>query len=679
MNSSPLAPFPTHSLASIVIALVLAAFLWSGPLPAEENPAIHSVIVQGLSEAQLGELAELLEIESTHRLGVIRAVAFAVPGSKLGDLERSVVARGGRLFRTGAVRTSSATVEVLRDDFESSSFKGSVGSRAWLAPWEENDPPVGDDDDDDDDDDDERSRPGPADGQVRVVGGALVLDDAPNTGGSPSATRRADLAGATAVTLSFDFETTSGVDTSDEVSVEVSSDGSHFVVLEALRGFDGSASETRTYDLSGYASSETAIRFRVTSKYGGSNEFFRVTDLQMSFVPPAAPAMTGPEATVEERFDAGFDGSAGDLWSGPWVELDPEKVGSSKGSVRIAGKRLRLDDRPDSGTEPSLSRRAVAPSGAELASIAFDWETSSGVDREDAAGLQISTDGGATFTTLREITGLEGRNVGSEVVELPESASSEVVVRFAVLNLYGGSDEYFYVDDVVVKAVADVVATPTPGGDDAGSSEDSSDDVETPTPETSSAALLPCDITQDPNSWWYNPYTCFPSLIGADRVHDAGITGRGVTIAFLDTGLFSHYNILYGADGHYRLRSQYDAQRDYEYRWDFVPSDAHGHGGHVASVALSSVLADNGRYNGVAPDADVVSIKAFGSSGSGSYADVIRGIGWAVENKDRYGIDVLNLSISADARSRYWDDPLNQAVMAAWEAGIVVVASAGNT
>ena len=49
-----------------------------------------------------------------------------------------------------------------------------------------------------------------------------------------------------------------------------------------------------------------------------------------------------------------------------------------------------------------------------------------------------------------------------------------------------------------------------------------------------------------------------------------------------------------------------------------------------------------------------------------------------VTNRSRYDIRVVNLSFSAPPQSHYWDDPLNQAVMAAWQAGIVVVASAGN-
>ena len=67
-----------------------------------------------------------------------------------------------------------------------------------------------------------------------------------------------------------------------------------------------------------------------------------------------------------------------------------------------------------------------------------------------------------------------------------------------------------------------------------------------------------------------------------------------------------------------------------------------------------------------------MAVKAFDEHGQGTYADVIRGLDWIVANREAYGIRVLNLSFSAEPQSYYWDDPLNQAVMAAWQAGIVV-------
>ena len=106
--------------------------------------------------------------------------------------------------------------------------------------------------------------------------------------------------------------------------------------------------------------------------------------------------------------------------------------------------------------------------------------------------------------------------------------------------------------------------------------------------------------------------------------------------------------------------------------------DENGHGTHVASVAVNSRRI-GGLFNGIAPDANLVVVKAFDKKGEGNYADVIRGLDFVLRNKDRLGIRVVNLSFSAPPRSAYFDDPLNQTVMRVWQAGIVVVASAGNT
>jgi len=82
---------------------------------------------------------------------------------------------------------------------------------------------------------------------------------------------------------------------------------------------------------------------------------------------------------------------------------------------------------------------------------------------------------------------------------------------------------------------------------------------------------------------------------------------------------------------------------------------------------------------GVAPGANIVAVRAFDAEGSGRYIDVIKAIAWVVAHRDEYAIRVLNLSFSGEPSTRYWQDPLNQAVMAAWRAGIVVVAAAGNS
>jgi len=172
------------------------------------------------------------------------------------------------------------------------------------------------------------------------------------------------------------------------------------------------------------------------------------------------------------------------------------------------------------------------------------------------------------------------------------------------------------------------------------------------------------------------PSTYFPTLVEANRLHGQNILGTGVTIAILDTG---HWTSAAGLSktpsNQNKLLAGYDAIRNRM----VSPSDASGHGTHITGIAMSSNLASDGTYQGVAPGANLVSIAAFGANGGGTYFDVIRGIAWAVVNKNTYNIRVLNCSFSAPPQSYYWDDPLNQAIMRAWQAGIVVVAAAGNT
>ena len=188
--------------------------------------------------------------------------------------------------------------------------------------------------------------------------------------------------------------------------------------------------------------------------------------------------------------------------------------------------------------------------------------------------------------------------------------------------------------------------------------------------------------------------TVYPTLVGAQLLHSEGITGRNVTVAVLDTGWDNFGAVSLDTAGEWRVYDSYDAIQDvivglpwrgpvyYPSSWG--ENDSNGHASHVMSIALSSgntnfEAPQDGLYNGIAPDAGLVVVKAFDASGQGTYSDVIRGIDWVVQNQPTYDIRVLNCSFSAPARSHYWEDPLNQAIMAAWRAGIVVVASAGNS
>ena len=164
-------------------------------------------------------------------------------------------------------------------------------------------------------------------------------------------------------------------------------------------------------------------------------------------------------------------------------------------------------------------------------------------------------------------------------------------------------------------------------------------------------------------------------MSNAEALHNNYIFGDGVTIAVVDSGFKSLTGLRQDAYGRNRVYGTYDA---IENKIANNYNDGSGHGTHVASLASNSERDAYGRYYGLAPNARLISIKAFNDLGKGNYADIIRGIEWAITYKDAFNIRVLNLSFSAEPRSLYWHDPLNQAVMRAWQAGIVIVTSAGN-
>lgn len=163
---------------------------------------------------------------------------------------------------------------------------------------------------------------------------------------------------------------------------------------------------------------------------------------------------------------------------------------------------------------------------------------------------------------------------------------------------------------------------------------------------------------------------------GAAQLHASGITGRGVTIAFLDTGIWPNNGVATNTAGSPAILQGYDAIRNV--LGVSKALDESGHGTHVMSVATSATRGLDGTYAGIAPDASRIAVKAFDAAGRGSYANVIRGLDWILANRAQFNIRIVNLSFGATPQSFYWNDPLARAVMRLWEAGIVVVASAGN-
>ncbi len=136
--------------------------------------------------------------------------------------------------------------------------------------------------------------------------------------------------------------------------------------------------------------------------------------------------------------------------------------------------------------------------------------------------------------------------------------------------------------------------------------------------------------------------------------------GKGITIAFLDTGICNIYD----------FQNRILCFKDFINK-KTMPYDDNGHGCHVAGISSG-----NGKYSGIAPLSNIVMLKTLNSEGKGNAADVLMGIKWLEENHKKSNIRIVNMSIGTGAETE--NDPLVAAVERLWDKGIVVVTAAGN-
>jgi len=154
-----------------------------------------------------------------------------------------------------------------------------------------------------------------------------------------------------------------------------------------------------------------------------------------------------------------------------------------------------------------------------------------------------------------------------------------------------------------------------------------------------------------------------------------GHAGRGVTIAFLDSGFYAHPDLVHPRD---RILHYHDLTRPRSRREALEQGDdSSWHGMMTSVVACGNGWLSGGLYRGLASAAQLVLVKA-GSARRIRHDDIRRGLEWVVRHRRRFGIRVVNVSCGGDYEASYLEDGLSQAAEAATRAGLLVVAAAGN-
>lgn len=158
------------------------------------------------------------------------------------------------------------------------------------------------------------------------------------------------------------------------------------------------------------------------------------------------------------------------------------------------------------------------------------------------------------------------------------------------------------------------------------------------------------------------------NLVHASYAHKLGYIGSGVTVAVMDTGIVAHPDF----DHRIQLFRDYTSGKQKMY-------DDNGHGTHVAGIIGGSGFASHGKYMGIAPGCNLAIIKVLDKSGNGSTNQVIQALKWLINNKDKYNIRILNVSVGMLTSAKQEERRrLIEAVEDVWNHNIVVVAAAGN-
>lgn len=158
--------------------------------------------------------------------------------------------------------------------------------------------------------------------------------------------------------------------------------------------------------------------------------------------------------------------------------------------------------------------------------------------------------------------------------------------------------------------------------------------------------------------------SAYPAAIGATKLWENGLTGEGIGVALLDTGVNDHPD----------LAGRIVASADLTGEGTFT--DSYGHGTFMAGLIAGDGTSSGGRYVGVAPRAHLMSVKVAGADGSTTLGQVLYGLQLIDSAKERYGVRVVVIALAGP--SHEGPDPLELALERLWADGLTVIVAVGN-
>jgi len=184
----------------------------------------------------------------------------------------------------------------------------------------------------------------------------------------------------------------------------------------------------------------------------------------------------------------------------------------------------------------------------------------------------------------------------------------------------------------------------------------------------------PINVRTHDHSHGVNRFAVIPT---AERLNaDPRFAGRGVTIAFLDSGFYRHPDLV---EPDNRIVAFHDISgEEIEHDSERLIESWHWHGTQTTVAAAGNGRLCDGKYRGIASDARLVLVKV-SRNGRISETNIAQGLRWVIKNRERFNIRVLNISLGGDEDVPCSLSTIDQLAEEAIRHGVVVVVAAGNT